>query len=41
MKHGKKYQEVAKLVDRTTQYEPVDAIALVKKNCIRKVRRDS
>ena len=31
MKHGKKYQDVAKLIDRTTQYEPVDAIALVKK----------
>jgi len=31
MKHGKKYSEVAKLVDRATQYEPNDAIALVKK----------
>ena len=31
MKHGKKYQEVAKLVDRTTLLEPADAIALVKK----------
>ena len=31
MKHGKKYYEVAKLVDRATQYEPADAIALVKK----------
>ena len=28
MKHGKKYQEVAKLVDRTTLLEPADAIAL-------------
>ena len=31
MKHGKKYVEAAKLVDRTTLYEPEDAIALVKK----------
>ncbi|MBR4078003.1 MAG: 50S ribosomal protein L1 [Oscillospiraceae bacterium] len=31
MKLGKKYSEVAKLVDRATQYEPNDAIALVKK----------
>ena len=31
MKHGKKYGEAAKLVDRATQYEPNDAIALVKK----------
>lgn len=31
MKHGKKYAEVAKLVDRATLYEPNDAIALVKK----------
>lgn len=31
MKHGKKYVEAAKLVDRTTFYEPADAIALVKK----------
>ena len=28
MKHGKKYTEAAKLVDRATQYEPADAIAL-------------
>jgi len=31
MKHGKKYAEVAKLVDRATYYEPSDAVALVKK----------
>ena len=31
MKHGKKYNEVAKLVDRATLYEPEEAIALVKK----------
>ncbi len=31
MKHGKKYNEVAKLVDRATLYEPDDAIALAKK----------
>lgn len=31
MKHGKKYVEAAKLVDRATFYEPADAIALVKK----------
>ncbi len=31
MKHGKKYKEAAKLVDRAVQYDPIDAIALVKK----------
>ena len=31
MKHGKKYVEAAKLVDRATQYEPSEAISLVKK----------
>ena len=31
MKHGKKYTEAAKLVDRAVAYEPADAIALVKK----------
>ncbi len=36
MKHGKKYNEVAKLVDRATQYEPGDAIALVKKTATAK-----
>lgn len=36
MKHGKKYAEAAKLVDRTTAYEPGDAIALVKKTAVAK-----
>ncbi len=36
MKHGKKYAEVAKLVDRTMFYEPDDAIALVKKTATAK-----
>ena len=31
MKHGKKYVEAAKLVDRATYYEAADACALVKK----------
>ncbi len=31
MKHGKKYSEVAKLVDRSIQYEPAEAIGVVKK----------
>jgi len=31
MKHGKKYLEAAKLVDRTKIYEPDEAISLVKK----------
>lgn len=31
MKHGKKYAEVAKLVDRMVQYDTAEAIALVKK----------
>ncbi len=30
MKRGKKYLEAAKLVDRTVQYEPEEAIDLVK-----------
>ncbi|MDO5133533.1 MAG: 50S ribosomal protein L1 [Eubacteriales bacterium] len=36
MKHGKKYVEAAKLVDRTVVYEPADAIALVKKTATAK-----
>ncbi len=36
MKHGKKYTEAAKLVDRTVMYEPEDAIALVKKTATAK-----
>ena len=31
MKHGKKYSEAAKLVERGTFYDPADAVALVKK----------
>ena len=31
MKHGKKYNDAAKLVDRTKLYEPEEAVALVKK----------
>ncbi len=36
MKHGKKYTEAAKQVDRTVAYEPEDAIALVKKTATAK-----
>ena len=36
MKHGKKYVEAAKLVDRSVVYEPADAIALVKKTATAK-----
>ncbi len=36
MKHGKKYTEAAKLVDRTVQYEPAEAVALVKKTATAK-----
>ncbi|MDE6404380.1 MAG: 50S ribosomal protein L1 [Lachnospiraceae bacterium] len=36
MKHGKKYQEAAKLVDRTIQYDTAEAIALVKKTATAK-----
>lgn len=36
MKHGKKYKEAAKLVDRAAQYDPSEAIALVKKNATAK-----
>ncbi|MDO4966649.1 MAG: 50S ribosomal protein L1 [Lachnospiraceae bacterium] len=36
MKHGKKYAEAAKLVDRATQYEATEAIALVKKTATAK-----
>ncbi|MCM1091799.1 MAG: 50S ribosomal protein L1 [Butyrivibrio sp.] len=36
MKHGKKYNEAAKLVDRATLYEPEEAIALVKKTATAK-----
>ena len=36
MKHGKKYVEAAKLVDRATLYDTADAIALVKKTATAK-----
>jgi large subunit ribosomal protein L1 len=36
MKHGKKYAEAAKLVDRATLYDTADAIALVKKTATAK-----
>lgn len=36
MKHGKKYAEAAKLVDRTNFYEPEEAIALAKKTAVAK-----
>lgn len=36
MKHGKKYVEAAKLVERGQVYEPADAIALVKKTATAK-----
>jgi len=36
MKHGKKYNEAAKQVDRTTLYDPAEAVALVKKTAVAK-----
>ncbi|MCM1186801.1 MAG: 50S ribosomal protein L1 [Lachnoclostridium sp.] len=36
MKHGKKYNEIAKLVDRAALYEPEEAIALAKKTATAK-----
>jgi large subunit ribosomal protein L1 len=36
MKHGKKYNEAAKRVDRATLYDPADAVALVKKTATAK-----
>ena len=36
MKHGKKYTEAAKLIDRATMYDPAEAIALVKKTATAK-----
>ena len=36
MKHGKKYGKAAKLVDRATQYDPAEAIGLVKKTATAK-----
>ena len=34
MKHGKKYLETAKAVDRTKLYDPDEAIAVVKKAAV-------
>ncbi len=36
MKHGKRYVELVKNVDRATLYDAADAIALVKKNAVAK-----
>lgn len=36
MKHGKKYNEAAKQVDRTVFYDPAEAVALVKKTAVAK-----
>ena len=36
MKRGKKYNEAAKLIDKTAQYEIADACALVKKTAVAK-----
>ena len=36
MKHGKRYKELAKQVNRTAQYEVKDAISLVKKTAVAK-----
>jgi len=36
MKHGKKYNEAAKQIDRSVLYDPADAIALVKKTATAK-----
>ncbi len=36
MKHGKKYNEAAKQVDRNNLYDPAEAVALVKKTSVAK-----
>jgi len=36
MKHGKKYSDAAKAIDRAAQYEPAEAIALAKKSATAK-----
>ena len=36
MKHGKKYIEAAKQIDRANAYEPAEAIGLVKKTATAK-----
>ena len=41
MKHGKKYNEAAKQVDRTVQYEPIEAIGLAKKRQLQNLTKRS
>ena len=36
MKHGKKYIEAAKLIERGNLYDPAEAVALVKKSATAK-----
>ena len=36
MKHGNKYNEAAKLIDRSVQYEAAEAVALAKKSAVAK-----
>lgn len=36
MKHGKRYSDAAKAIDRAAQYEPAEAIALAKKAAVAK-----
>ena len=36
MKHGKKYVEAAKAIDRATLYDVADAVSLVKKSAVAK-----
>ena len=36
MKRGKRYQEAAKAIDRSVQYDVADAMALVKKAAVAK-----
>ena len=36
MKHGKKYMDAAKSIDRTTLYDIADAVDLVKKSATAK-----
>ncbi|SHK14224.1 50S ribosomal protein L1 [Hespellia stercorisuis] len=36
MKHGKKYTEAAKLIERGNLYDPAEAVALVKKSAVAK-----
>ncbi len=41
MKHGKKYNESAKMIDRATFYEIEDAVALTKKAATANLMRQS